>query len=61
MNKPKNQTSLGVKRRVKKMFTLIANKERRPISTQLEIIAEQECQRLGIPIPKTNETEKEAL
>jgi len=52
MDKAKDQTSLGVKRRVKKMFALIANKERRPICTQLEIIAERECRRLGIPIPQ---------
>ena len=57
MNKAKNQTTLGVKKPVKKMFAMIAKKERRPISTQLEILAERECRRLGIPVPETNEKE----
>lgn len=51
MQKKKNQVLIGVKRNVREMLRLIAQKERRPISTQIELLAEQECRRLGIPIP----------
>lgn len=53
MQKKKNQVLIGVKRDVREMLRLIAQKERRPISTQIELLAEQECKRLGIQNPDT--------
>lgn len=61
MKKYRKQVSISIPAKVKAILDSIATHEHRPISMQLELMAEQECQRLGIPIPKTNETEKEAL
>ncbi len=49
--KKRNQTTIGVPLRVKVMLNRIKQVERRPQSQQLEILAEQECKRLGIEIP----------
>ena len=57
----KKQKQVALSLRAHFLIRSIATHEHRPISMQLELMAEQECLRLGIPIPKTNETEKEAL
>lgn len=52
--KKRNQTTIGVPLRVKTMLNRIKQVERRPQSQQIEILAEQECKRLGIEIPAEN-------
>ncbi len=52
MKKYRKQVSLSIPAKVKAILESIATHEHRPISMQLELMAEQECKRLGIPVPR---------
>ncbi len=52
MKKYRKQVSLSIPAKVKAILDSIATHEHRPISMQLELMAEQECKRLGIPVPR---------
>nr|DAP32739.1 MAG TPA: antitoxin [Caudoviricetes sp.] len=52
MKKYRKQVSLSIPAKVKAILDSIATHEHRPISMQLELMAEQECRRLGIPVPQ---------
>lgn len=52
MKKYRKQVSLSIPAKVKVILDSIATHEHRPISMQLELMAEQECKRLGIPVPQ---------
>lgn len=52
MKKYRKQVSLSIPAKVKVILDSIATHEHRPISMQLELMAEQECRRLGIPVPQ---------
>lgn len=52
MKKYRKQVSLSIPAKVKAILDSIATHEHRPISMQLELMAEQECKRLGIPVPQ---------
>ena len=56
--KEKRQPAIAVSPRVHQMIRAIARKERRPMSSQLELMAEQECKRLHLLYPSINQQVK---
>lgn len=48
----KKQKQVALSLRAHFLIRSIATHEHRPISMQLELMAEQECKRLGIPVPR---------
>lgn len=51
VNNPPRQKMLGVSLRSYQMVKLLAAKEKRKLSQQIEFLAEEECKRQGIAIP----------
>lgn len=56
-NKKRTQTGVGLNMRTYILVKALSDYEKRPLCRQIEILAERECRRLGIPVPETNEKE----
>lgn len=50
--KEKRQTVIAVSPRVHRMIRAIARAEKRPMGSQIEVMAEQECKRLHLLLPE---------